>query len=470
MHSPRSHLVFLPIAVLLSNCAALAAEPAKPNIVFILADDLAMCELGCYGGQNVKTPNIDRLASHGMRFTQAFASEAMCVPIRSSLYTGLFPARHGACRNHAAVKPETRSVPHYLEPLGYRVGLTGKVHVQPKASFPFTSVPGFEPNCTAVTADYDVAGIRDFMTHDRKQPFCLFVCSTLPHAPWTVGDPSHFPPDKLKLPPIWIDTADTRVAFSKYCAEIEALDRQVGDVLKTIEQAGLAETTLVFFGGEQGCQFPGAKWTLFAPGVSSAMITRWPGKIKPGTVSNAIVEYEDVLPTLIEAVGGNPPPSLDGRSFLPVLLGAKTSHRDFAFGIHNNVPEGRPYPIRSIRSPTHKLILNLMPEAEYHEKHMMDIDRENYWKSWVDAAQNDPKSAAAMNRFRKRPPVELYDVTADPWELNNLADRPELAGVRRELENRLHAWMKEQNDPGAALDQPQEKPKPKAKAKAKPAT
>ncbi len=431
--------------LVLAFAAAGAAD--KPNIIFILADDLASYELGCYGGRNVRTPNIDRLASEGMRFTAAFASEAMCVPIRSSLYTGLFPARHGACRNQTAVKPDTRSVPHCLEPLGYRVGLTGKVHVKPKKAFPFVDVPGFEPNCVAETANYDVAGIRDFMARDPKQPFCLFVCSTLPHVPWTVGDASHFPPDKLLLSPIMIDTPDMRTAFSKYCAEVKALDQQVGDVLKIVK-----DDTLVFFGGEQGPQFPGAKWTLFAPGVASAMIARWPGRIKAGTVSDAIVEYEDVLPTMIEAAGGEPSSSLDGRSFLGVLTGKKTEHRDFAFGIHNNIPEGRPYPIRSIRSRQHKLILNLTPENQYHEKHMMDIDRENYWKSLVEAAKHDAKAAGLLNRFLKRPAVELYDVANDPWEMNNLADKPELAGVRRDLEDRLRRWMKEQGDPGAALD------------------
>jgi len=424
-----------------------------PNIVFILADDLATWELGCYGGRNVRTPNIDRLASEGMRFTATFASEAMCVPIRSSLYTGLFPARHGAHRNHAAVKPGTQSVPHYLEPLGYRVGLTGKVHVKPKKAFPFETVPGFEPNCVAETANYDMAGICDFMTRDPKQPFCLFVCLVLPHAPWTVGDASHFPTNKLVMPPIMIDTPDMRVAFSKYCAEVAALDQQVGDILKAVPK----NNTLVVFGGEQGPQFPAAKWTLFAPGLASAMIARWPGHIKPGTVSDAIVQYEDVLPTMIEAAGGAAPTTLDGRSFLPVLTGKKTAHRDFAFGIHNNVPEGRPYPIRSIRSPQHKLILNLTPEDEYHEKHMMDIDREGYWKSVVEAARRDARSARLLSRFLKRPAVELYDVANDPWEMNNLAEKPELAGARRELENRLRAWMKEQGDPGAPLDLPEKK-------------
>jgi arylsulfatase A-like enzyme len=441
---------------------------ARPNFLVIMADDLASYELGCCGGKNVATPHIDRLAAEGLRFTHAFASEAMCVPIRSSLYTGLYPARHGACRNQAASKPDTRSVPHYLRPLGYRVGLTGKVHVRPKEVYPFDAVPGFEPNCTALTADYTLGGIRDFMTRDPGQPFCLFVCSTLPHAPWTVGDASKFPPAKLLLPPIWMDTPKMRQAFSQYCAEVDALDTQVGDVVRTMEEAGLKDKTVVIFLGEQGSQFPNAKWTLFAPGVSSAVVVRWPGRVRAGAVTDAIVQYEDVLPTLIDLAGGPAEKGLDGLSFAAVLTGERTEFREFAFGIHNNWPEGRPYPIRSIRSKKYKLILNLMPENDYHEKHIMDIDREDYWKSWVETAARDPRAAGPLRRFLKRPAVELYDVEKDPWELENLAGRPDLAPVRRDLEDRLRAWMQQQGDPGAALDvETAEKPAAKPKQKAK---
>jgi arylsulfatase A-like enzyme len=449
-------------------CLPLAAAVAnKPNFLFIFADDLASYELGCYGGQNVPTPNLDRLATQGMRCTQMFASEAMCVPIRSSLYTGLFPVRNGACRNHEAVKPGTKSVPHYLEPLGYRVGLTGKVHVRPPAAFPFVSVPGFEPNCVAPTANYTLDGIRQFMTQNPQQPFCLFVCSTLPHAPWTVGDAAHFPPAKLVLPPIWPDTPELRAAFSKYCAEVEALDQQVGAVLKALEESGAAPNTLVIFGGEQGAQFPGEKWTLFAPGVNSALLARWPGRIKAGTVSDALMHYEDVLPTLIAAAGGTPPAEIDGRSFLPVLTGEKSAHRDFIFGIHNNVPEGRPYPIRSIRSRDYKLILNLASQQPYHEKHVMDIDRENYWKATAAAAARDPAVARPLDRYLKRPPVELYAVNKDPWELENLADCPDLATIRRELEEKLRTWMRKQGDAGAVLDVEQPQPAKKKQKKGK---
>ena len=441
------------IMAMLRRVSAQLGKIDRLNIVVILADDLAFYEIGCYGGKNVKTPNIDRLAAEGMRFTSAFASEAMCVPIRSSLYTGLFPVRHGACHNHQSVKVDTRSVPHYLRPLGYRVGLTGKLHVKPKESFPFEIVPGFEPNCVALTAGYSMDGVREFMTRDSVQPFCLFVCSTLPHAPWTAGDAAKYPPEKLILPPVWADTPDTRIAFSKYCAEVEALDREVGDVVRILEETGQKDKTVLMFCGEQGAQFPGAKWTLFEPGIRSAVIARWPGRIKAGVTSTAIIQYEDVLPTLMELAGGSAERNLDGVSFAGVLTGNRTDAREYAYGVHNNVPEGRPYPVRSIRSKKYKLILNLVSENDYHEKHLMDIDRENYWKSWVVAAKTDLHTAKWVNRYTRRPAVELYDVEKDPWELENIAERAEMGNVRRELEGKLREWMNQQGDAGADLDQ-----------------
>ena len=431
-------------------CAGLAA--GKPNFLVIMADDLARNEIGCYGGVNVATPNIDRFAAQGLRFNQAINSMAMCVPMRASTYTGLYPLHNGVTRNHAATKPDRKSVVHYLKACGYRVGLTGKKHASPPAVYPFEDVPGFEPNCVALTAGYTLDGIKSFMTRDASEPFCLFVCSALPHAPWTVGDASKFPPEKLVLPPHWADTPETRLAFSKYCAEVAALDRQVGDVVALVDALKLDANTLVIFSGEQGPQFPRGKWTNYDYGLASAFLARWTGRVRAGAATDAIIQYEDLVPTLVELAGGAQPEGLDGRSFAGVLAGSAAAHRDCAFALHNNAPEGRPYPVRAIRDTRYKLLLNLTPASDYHEKHLMDIDREGYWHSWVEAAKTDQKAAQAVQRYVRRPAVELYDVQADPWELTNLAERPELAGTRAAMEKRLRDWMAEQGDPGASLD------------------
>ena len=283
--------------------AALAVS-AKPNFLFILADDCTFSDLPVYGGENAKTPNIEKLAHEGLVFNRAYVSQAICQPSRSALYTGLFPWRNGSAYNHSASKKGLKSVSHYLRDLGYRVGISGKVHVKPKSVFPFKVVPGFDTNCVRnPTQPHDVAGIKKFMTNKDK-PFCLFVCLTEPHVPWVMGDASKYPVDELKLPPNIADTELTRRDFAKYLAEITYMDGQVGDILQTLEKCGQADDTLVVFSSEQGSQFPGCKWTLWDTGLHTAIIARWPGKISAGKRTDAIIQYVDVVPTFIELAGG----------------------------------------------------------------------------------------------------------------------------------------------------------------------
>ena len=342
------------MAPVTGGLAAQSAGPApaeRPNFLIVLADDATFCELPLYGGKNLKTPNVDRLAEQGMVFNRAYVSMSMCTPSRTELYTGLYPARSGVCRNHAAAKAGTQSMAQHLGNLGYRTGLAGKVHVQPRPVFSFEMVEGFERNCVADTAGHDCAGIREFITRDTNQPFCLVVALVSPHAPWTVGQPEHFEPGKLILPPYLVDTPETRKSYARYLAEYEVMDQQVGDVLAALEQTGQAGRTLVLFSSEQGGQWPGCKWTNWELGLHTALVARWPGRIRAATRTDALVQYADILPTLMAAAGGAAPAgAFDGSSFLAVLEDRASAHRQFVYAMHNNVPEGPPYP--SARSTT----------------------------------------------------------------------------------------------------------------------
>lgn len=428
-----------------------AAE--QPNILIIMADDLDSRQLSCYGGTNLKTPHIDSLVAQGLKFNNMIASEAMCIPTRASLFTGLYPAHHGAYQNHKQVYDSLQSVVHYMNALGYRVGLSGKNHVTtPREVFPFDIIPGFEPNCVSPTDDYFLDSLEQYIS-SRGAPFCLFVMSINPHGPWTVGDPSEFDPANLDLPPNWIDTRETRERFAAYLAEVRRLDNQVGDVLDMLKRTGEEKNTVVIFLGEQGPQFPGGKWTLWDQGQHSSMIVRWPGFISGGAVSDALVQYEDLVPTLIEIAGGSPPPDLDGASFLPVLAGARTAGRSYAYGIHNNIPEGPAYPIRSIRDTRYKLIMNLLPEKEFYIKYMMNPEKKgSYYAGWLRKAQTDPQARRIIERLVHRPALEFYDLQRDPDEMQNLAGDPAYAQHVEKYKAALLNWMREQGDAGAALD------------------
>jgi N-sulfoglucosamine sulfohydrolase len=441
------------LAFLLPLIATVNAQ--KPNIVIVMADDLDSRQLSCYGGKNLTTPNIDALAKEGMKFNQMICSEAICVPTRASLFTGLYPMRHGSFQNHKPVYNDSlKSVAYYMSDLGYTVALTGKNHsTKPVSVFPFKIIKGFEPICVSPTDDYELDDIKNFITQKNANPYCLFIMSINPHAPWTMGDPSEFNADKLVLPPHWVDTKQVRQEFTKYLAEVRRLDNQVGDVMKLLKETGQDKNTIVIFLGEQGPQFPGGKWTLWDNGQKSSMIVRWPEKVKVNSETEAIAQYEDVTPTLIDIAGGKPVQHLDGKSFLPVILGKSNTHRDVAYGIHNNIPEGPAYPIRAIRDANYKLLLNLTPDKKYHIKYMMNPNKkDSYWNGWLAQAATSEADKKRIDRIVNRPAVEFYDLKKDPYELNNLANNPSYKKQIEQYTTRLKEWMKQQGDDGASID------------------
>ena len=442
-----------------STLFAAAAKPQKqPNILLIMADDCTYRDLALYGGQNAKTPNIDSFADEALVFDRAYLAEAICQPCRAELYSGLYPMRNGCAWNHSKSRSTITTMPQHLEPLGYRVGIAGKVHVGPRKAFPFENVKGFDDNCVRnPTQPHDVTYIKNFMSRDDK-PFCLVVALVEPHVPWVMGDKSQYPADKIKLPPNIADTPVTRDAFARYLAEITYMDAQVGDILKTLDAAGKADNTLVLFTSEQGAQFPGCKWTNYDTGLHTALIARWPGVVTPKTRTAAMVQYADVLPTVLGIAGGNPADhDYDGTSFLPVLLGKTQTHRKFAYGTHNNVPEGPAYPIRTVTDGRYRYIRNLTPDEIYIERHLMgwagrDPLKNPYWATWVATAADNKHTYDLVKRYMHRPAEELYDTENDPYEMNNLINNPAQAKIKQALSDELDTWLKEQKDPGVPQD------------------
>ena len=453
MTSQNNQMTKFLIALSLSLSVSLNAVQ-KPNILIIIADDCTFSDLPINGGQNAKTPHLDAFAKQSLIFNRAYLGMAMCSPCRSELYTGRYPHRNGCAWNHGTCRPGTRSMPHILRPQGYRVGLAGKTHVKPKAAFPFEKIPGFDQNCVRnPTQPHDLSGSKEFVTRDPDQPFCLVVALTEPHAPWVMGDASAYPPGKIKLPPYLADTPMTRQQYADYLAEITYMDSQVGELLLLLEETKNSDNTLVLFTSEQGAQFPGCKWTNWDNGLHTSLVARWPKKITSGR-TNAIVQYADILPTILDLAGSKPnPKTFDGHSFAGVLLGEDSDHRDYAFGMHNNYPEGPTYPIRSITNGKWRYIRNLSHTSLYIEKHLMGKHEHNpYWSSWVFSSFSNPKHEMLVNRFMKRPAEELYHTNEDHYEMTNLASDPTHAKIKETLATILDQHLKDQGDPGLSLD------------------
>ena len=439
----KMSFLFLSVICLLTGVVT-AAD--KPNFLFIIADDCTFRDIGCYGGQ-AETPNVDKLATEGMRMKQCFQAAPMCSPTRHSIYTGLYPVKSGAYPNHTFAKDNVKSIVHYLKLLGYRVALSGKRHIAPESVFPFeysnAKGDGGNPSMEAIDKLFGECAASD-------KPFCLMACSNEPHTPWNKGKKyrAKYDAGKLKLRPYMVDTPKTREKYVNYLAEITYFDNQVGEILAMLDKHKLSDNTLVMVVSEQGNSFPFAKWSCYDSGLQSIMVVRWPGKVAGGSESDAMVEYVDILPTFVEAAGGVPADVLDGKSMLGVLTGKTDKHKEYVYGIQTtrgiyNGP--RDYPIRSVRSDKYKLIWNIDPTAKFRNT---EVTRD-WFKSWEKKAANGNEHARAMvERFFTRPEFELYDVVNDSYNMVNLAGQEKYAKVQAELKGKLDKWMAEQGDKG----------------------
>ena len=287
----RAILVFISVGV-----TSAWGNGSQPNLLLFLADDMTYTDVGCYGNPDVQTPNLDLLAKEGLKFNRCYNSAPTCSPLRQSLYTGLYPVRNGAHPNHSRVYEGVKSLPHYLEPLGYRVAIVGKRHEAPSEAFPFEFLGGShgDGGKTPDGDDLPLEAAKEFIDRDKGQPWCLVVASNQPHTPWNRGDASKYPPGQLTVPPYLVDTVETREALSAYYAEITYMDGQVGAVIDILEDAWQSGGTAFLWLSEQGSQLPYGKWTCYDMGIHAAALMRWPGVIEADSETEALVSYVDV--------------------------------------------------------------------------------------------------------------------------------------------------------------------------------
>lgn len=432
----------------LGSTLASSAIPAKhthPNIVLLIADDCRMRDLGCYGNEFSRTPNIDRIASEGLMFNRFFQATAMSSPTRQCLLTGLYPIRNGAYPNHAFIREGVRTLPSYLKDCGYRVATQGKRHYAPIAQYPFE----YQDSLSVDTPTLNPDRVESFLKDVSKsgEPFFLYLCSTDPHSPWTRGNQNLFNPDKIQLPENLVNTPETRRQYCNYLAEINFLDRHVGQIDELLKKYGLSENTVFIFTSEQGYSFPFAKWTCYDEGLQTGFIVRWPGVTEAGSRTDCMFEYVDVMPTLVDIAGGTVPAGLDGRSFLKTLRGEKQEEKKQVFALQTSrgiVSGPEYYGIRSVRDGRYRLIRNLTPEARFH----CTTFQSKVFKSWETEAVQDPFAARQVERYAKRPETELYDVLQDPFEQHNLADDLDYAKIVKRLGKALDRWMELQGDKG----------------------
>lgn len=421
--------------------AGLHARP--PHLVIFLSDDHGVIDSAPYGAPDMSTPNMSRIAAEGMLFTRAFVNSPACAPSRAALLTGLYPARNGAEANHTVPRADIRKLPDYLQALGYEVVAFGKV-----AHYRTVSEYGFDRFANAGFHDHASIPAALAFLGERvdDRPLCIFVGSNWPHVPWPV-DQTDFQPRDVLLPPTFIDTPETRVERAMYYKAVRNMDNELGLIFDAA-RSKFGDEMLFLHTSDHGLQMPFGKWNLYDAGIQTPMIATWPGVIEPGSRSGAMVQWIDILPTLIEVGGGDPPADIDGLSFAAVLRGESDEHREAIYTTHSGDRDFNVYPMRSVRTANWKYIRNLHPEFQFasHINRGSERSGRRYWFSWERAGGSDPEAQAIVNRYRQRPAEELYYVKNDRHEQNNLASDPaqrsRLAGMRELLD----LWLQETND------------------------
>lgn len=423
-----------------------AAAAPRPDIVVFLTDDQGQLDCTPYGGHGIRTPHMQRLADAGLTFTRAYVASPSCAPSRAALLTGLMPARNGAEANHSKPRAELKKWPAYFHELGYEVVAFGKVsHYRHTADYGFDHFAddGFHQHQSITNA---VAWLKA-RKKDGAKPLCLMIGSNWPHVPWPETELG-YDPAALALPAGSVDTPATRQWRARYAAAVTKADDDLGLVMAAVRDH-LSLGTLLLFSADHGAQWPFGKWNLYEAGVAVPLVVVWPGVVKPGTRTAAMVQWIDFLPTLLEAAGGKAPPDIDGRSFLPVLRGESHTHRERIFTTHSADGRMNIYPARAVRDGRWKYIRNLHPEFAFTTH--IDIvagalGQRAFFSTWETAAKTDPQAAAILRRYHARPAEELYDLAADPHEQRNLAADPKFASQLAALRTELEAWMKSQGD------------------------
>lgn len=460
-------IVALPLVSLCLSCNRTQAAE-KPHIVLFLADDLSWADCSIYGKSGIRTPNMERVARDGMTFSHAFVASPSCAPSRGALLTGLYPVRNGAMFNHTVPDKAHKRWPAWFQELGYETVAIGKVaHYATVREYGFDHVSHFNYH----QDDCIDAALAWLDQRTSARPLCLLIGTNWPHVPWPENTDY---PDSLPLPPTQVDTPETRRARTQYAAAVANADRDLGLVYDASRKK-LGANTLFFFTSDHGVQFPFGKWNCYDEGIRTPLVAVWPERIKPGSQSTALVSWIDLLPTCLAAAGATPPAvgtapgQISGRSFLSVLRGDETAHRDRIVTTHSGDGAMNEFPMRSIRTRDWKYIRNLTPEGVHHTHidRAQPADGKGYWSSWERQASADPAAAAIVRRYHQRPAEELYDLATDPYELRNLAANPEHRARLVELRGELDAWMKAEGDAGLATEKLRKPPPRPAKKAAK---
>ena len=461
--------------------AANVCAAARPNVLFIIADDASRTSMGAYGCKYIETPNFDRLAREGVLFTQAYNCNPKCAPARACLLTGRYSWQlEEACNHNPFLSSKWLFYPFLLEESGYFMGFTGKgwgpgIHEgidsgktkfknRNPAGNPYQSQTKKAPYKGISATDY-AANFEDFLEQRSKDaPFCFWLGTREPHRGY---EKDSWKRDGRKLEDVQVqdfypDNETIRGDLADYAIEVEWYDMHIGRCLKILEDRELLDETLIIATSDHGMPFPRVKGQIYDEGFHVPFVARWGAKIKAGRQVTDFITFPDLAPTLLELAGLATPKQMTGRSFAKQLLSERSGRidpkRDHTLLGKERHDIGRTdgelysvgYPVRAIRNDQYLYVRNFKPHRwpvgnpEYGLKNCDASPTKSYLTS---IAAGDPEYRFYELSFGKRPIEELYDIEKDPDCVVNLANNPQFMAVAANLWGQLQHKLRKQNDP-----------------------
>ncbi|GAB4157170.1 MAG: sulfatase [Planctomycetaceae bacterium] len=458
------------------------------NVVVFVVDDQGF-QAGCYGNQAIKTPNIDRLAKLGTRFTRANCTTASCSASRSVLMTGLYNHAtghygHAHGYNHFSTYETVKSLPVILENAGYRTCSIGKYHLAPRYVYKFQDYrnDGIQGARNSVRMAQNAKKWLQEIGNDK--PFFLYFCTSDPHRGGGPGGfanfnnkPGYYPgvkpvryrPEDVVVPPWLPDTKECRQELAEYYQAISRLDQGLGLLLDALKDTGHWDDTMILFLSDNGPPFPGAKTCLYQPGMNLPLIVRIPGQKKTGITCDARVTWADITPTILDYAGVKPKPSVPirptdnigkrvtkakrgkpkpykfhGRSFFKVIEEEHPKGFDEIYASHTFHEITMYYPMRVIVSGKYKYTFNIAHQLPY--PFASDLYRSPTWQSVLKSSRKI-YGKRSVEAYLHRPRHELYDLEKDPHEIHNLAEDSRYEKILKELQAKVKAWQKQTRDP-----------------------
>jgi N-sulfoglucosamine sulfohydrolase len=438
------------------------ANLPRPNILWITTHDISP-DLGCYtniwpGAEYAHTPNLDQLAAEGARYDNAFAAAPVCAPSRSAILTGMYPTSIGTMhmRSRAVPPAEVHCFPEYLRAAGYYC--TNNAFSDFQFQVPVTV--------------WDDHGSQAHWRNraDPAQPFFAVFHGMATHESQIYADDQQFQrntsrltadqrhdPAAAPLPPYYPDTPVFRQAWARYSDNITAMDYWAGDLLRQLEDDGLADTTLVIFWSDHGLGMPRAKRWPYASGLHVPLLVRWPGRIAPGTIHTEVVALMDLAATMLEVAGIHLPAHLHSQPLFNARGRPNAHPRRYIFG-HRDRMDEQEDTIRTVRDARFRYIRNYHPDRPAMQHHEY-ADQFSTWKElrrlcFEEANQlargevPDRLTPAQRSVLSTKPEEQLYDLHSDPYEIHNLADDPRYAADLARLRDALAEWQRAYGDLG----------------------